>query len=107
MTAKKQNLLKPESMDVCVLYDPANGRVVHVHRVATFAGAKKSSAHEIEARCLKVAKQLGHTTAHLKSLHVPHGQFKAATPYIVDVKSSKLIEQPRPARLSESVKKAK
>jgi hypothetical protein len=89
--------MSPESVDICVLYDPSNGRVVHIHRVATFAGAKQSGKQEIEARCLTVARQLGHATAHLKTLHVPRGEFKPSTPYRVDVQALKLVAQPRPA----------
>ena len=100
MTTTKTIPMNPESLDICVLYDSSNGRIAHIHRVATFAGAKKTGKPEIEARCLKIAKQLGHATEHLKTLHVPHKEFKAATPYQVDVKTLKLVERPRPARES-------
>jgi len=107
MTNAKTIPMHPESMDICVLYDSTNGRIMHIHRVATFAGAKKTSKPEIEARCLKVAKQLGHATEHLKTLHVPQEEFKPSTPYKVDVQKLKLVEQPRPAREGLSAAKQK
>jgi hypothetical protein len=96
MSAKNLSTL-PESLQVCLLHD-ASGRVVHIHRVATLPGAKKTSASEVEARCVHVAKQLGHKTEGLTTLHVREGELKLGTPYKVDVKAKKLIELPRPAR---------
>jgi len=61
----------------------------------------------VEARCLKVATQLGHATADLKTLHVPSGQFKSSTPYKVDVQARKLVEQPRSDRWSKFATKQK
>jgi hypothetical protein len=88
--------MKPESVDVCLLYDPSDGQIKHVHRVATFAGAKKTSKQEVEARCLKHAKKLGHKTTKLKTLHLLNEDFKPSKHYRVDVQASKLIEQQIP-----------
>jgi hypothetical protein len=85
----------PKSVELCALYDAASGRIVHVHRVETYAGAKKTSKAHIEERCLKIAKQLGHETSSLKTLHVPHTKFKKGIAYKVDVKTRKLKSVPR------------
>jgi hypothetical protein len=99
--------LAPEATHICVLYNPSNGRVVHTHRVLDFTGAKKTGKEHVEARCLTIAKKLGHATDKLKTLHVPHEKFKDTTPYKVDVKAGKLVEIPWPARKSKPAGKQK
>jgi hypothetical protein len=94
----------PESIQICALYDATTGRIAHIHRVATFAGAKKTSQSKVEARCLEMAKKLGHNPASMKTLHISSAEFKSGTPYRVDVHSRKLIEVPRRS-LSQMVAK--
>lgn len=91
----RRSVMTPESIDVCVLYNPSSGVIAHIHKVATFAGARISSKEDIEARCFKVAEQLGHATRDLRALHVPRGEFKSSISYKVDVEAHKLVEQPR------------
>jgi hypothetical protein len=39
----------------CFVYDPANGKIVHVHKNITIAGGLERSDAEIEARARKFA----------------------------------------------------
>jgi hypothetical protein len=88
----------PASRHMCLLYNPADGRIVHIHRIVNYGSAKKRPGKQaVEARCFEVAKQIGLATTGLKSLHVPDEEFKPSTPYKVDVKKRKLVAQPMPA----------
>lgn len=60
-----------DSSKVCVLYDPEDGRVVHVHGVTTIQGGKEISDVELERRTIAHAKSLGHRIHGLRSLRVP------------------------------------
>lgn len=65
---------KPVSDDaskVCVLYDPKDGRVVHVHGVTVMHGGKEVSHAELEQRTMRHAQTLGHFIEGLKPLHLP------------------------------------
>jgi hypothetical protein len=59
------------SSRVCVLFDPHDGRIVHVHGITTLDGAKQIGADELAARVIAHAKGFGHEVAGLKTLHVP------------------------------------
>jgi hypothetical protein len=60
-----------DSSKVCVLYDPEDGRVVHVHGVTTIQGGKAVSDAEVEQRTIAHAKSLGRPVQGLRSLQVP------------------------------------
>jgi hypothetical protein len=74
-----------EASKVCVLYDPKDGRVVHVHGVTTMPGGKDVDRDELEQRATRHAKALGRSVEGLKSLHLPfsairqHGSLKVNT----------------------------
>jgi len=59
-----------EASKVCVLFDPTNGRVVHVHGVTVLEGGRSVSEAEIEKRALEHAATAGHSASALKPLHV-------------------------------------
>ena len=76
---------------VIALYDPANGRIVHMHQVTTLEGAKRFDPqhHELEAR--KHAERLGHKVQHLHALHVQ--DFKPSGRALrVDLEKKSLVE---------------
>ena len=47
-----------DASKVCVLFDPKNGRVVHVHGVTSLNGGKKISDSELEKRTIPVRRLL-------------------------------------------------
>ncbi|HKS81896.1 MAG TPA: hypothetical protein VJR23_10370 [Candidatus Acidoferrales bacterium] len=84
---------KPVSDDasrVCVLFDPKNGRVVHVHGVTTLPGGKKVGESEMAERTLARAKSLGHQVSGLKSLHLPVSAIRGRGPFKVNAKGTEL-----------------
>jgi hypothetical protein len=42
MLIGKGQTLAPESIRICVLYDPSDGRIVHIHKVVTYPGGEDS-----------------------------------------------------------------
>ncbi len=56
---------------VCVLFDPKDGRVVHIHGLTTLHGRETISDAELEKRTADHAMAFGHSVAGLKTLHVP------------------------------------
>ena len=67
---------------VCILYDPRDGHVVHVHGVTVLHGGKQVTEAELVQRATNHARAQGHSIERLKPLHVPlsairsHGVFK-------------------------------
>ena len=74
----------------CVLFDPADGNIHHIHRVVTMRGAKETSEREMEARILHLAKERGLDTNRLQLLHVDPEAIAHGTGYAVDPKTRKL-----------------
>lgn len=60
-----------EASKICVLFDPSDGRVVHVHGVTSLNGSPTVSDAELEQKAIENAERLGHSTSELKALHVP------------------------------------
>jgi hypothetical protein len=84
---------KPSSERVCVLYDPATGRIAYGHREITVGDAHIASAEEFEARTRHLAATRGRRdAANLKSLHLSGVTLKAHKRYKVDLASNTLVE---------------
>ena len=65
---------KPISDDlsqVCVLFDPKDGRVLHVHGSTTLHSKAGLAKSELEARARNHAAHFGKSVAGLKALHIP------------------------------------
>lgn len=91
-----------KSSQVCVLFDPKNGRVVHVHGVTALHGGKKSSEAELEKDATEHAKAFGHSVAGLKALHVPISAIRERGAFKVNAQGTNLEMAPRtPMRASE------
>jgi hypothetical protein len=67
----KGNEVSDEATKVCVLYDPKDGRVVHVHAVTVLPGGKEVTEAELELRTKAHATTLGRSVEGLKHLRVP------------------------------------
>jgi hypothetical protein len=83
---------------VCVLFDPKDGRPVHVHGVTTLNSENKISAGEMEARAHKHAKHFGKSTAGLRALHVPIAAIRAHGAFRVNERGDGLVSVPRRPR---------
>jgi hypothetical protein len=76
----------------CVLFDPKDGRIVHIHGVTSFVAGKKLSDADMEKRTFERAASLGRSTSGLKAIHVSPQDFKPHRMYRVDVKRRVLLE---------------
>jgi hypothetical protein len=81
------------SVDVAVLYDPRNGRVVHMHHVITLDGAERRTRDEHQQSARESALRLGCNIEDLEVLHVADFQPTGKT-YRVDLGSRALVETP-------------
>jgi hypothetical protein len=63
--------LNEEASQVCVLYDPKDGRVVHVHGATAVRKELAWTKAQLEERPILHAKANGHSVAGTKILHVP------------------------------------
>jgi len=94
------------SSRVCVLFDPKNGRVVHVHGATTLPGGKKRSDAELETEATEHASAFGHSVAGLKALHVPLSAIRERGAFKVNAQGTGLEATPRtPLRASDLLAK--
>jgi hypothetical protein len=94
-----------EASDMCVLYDPKSGDIVHLHQQMTFPGGRKPSRDELEAQALQHAEKARGTGLKLKALHVPAQQYERSKCYKVHVKSQRLVELPLPKAVQDRLRK--
>jgi hypothetical protein len=87
---------EPESVQTCVIFDPATGRIVHTHHVVTLPGATSASPEEVEQRAWQRASAAGHDPSALRAIHVDSEQLNRSASYRVDVTTLKLIAIERP-----------
>lgn len=79
---------------VCVLFDPQDGRVVHVHGSTTLLAGRQISDAEMEKDATEHAKAFGHSVEGLKTLHVPFSVIKERGPFKVNAKGTALERIP-------------
>jgi hypothetical protein len=87
---------EPESVQTCVIFDPATGRIVHTHHVVTLPGGSSASPEEVEQRAWERAAAAGHDPSQLRAIHVDSEQLNRSASYRVDVTTLQLIEIERP-----------
>lgn len=94
--------LEHEASQVCVLYDPRDGRVVHVHGSTAVRKELACTKAQLEERTLHHAKAFGHSVAGLKTLHVPLSAIRQRGTMKVDEESQTLVvSSPPPASMKE------
>jgi hypothetical protein len=94
--------LDDKSSKVCVLFDPKNGRVIHVHGVTTIRKDRGCTKSELEERTVSNAKAFGHSVAGLKTLHVPISAIRQRGTLKVDAKGERLVlASPAPPSVRE------
>jgi len=74
-----------------VIYDPQDGRIVHIHKEITIAGGLERTEAEIEARARKFAAKPGLSGEGLKALFVKETRSKGRH-HKVDTATLKLVE---------------
>lgn len=83
---------KVKSVNCCVLYNPNNGEICHVHRIVTMENAYEASTKELEQRTLEMAGELGTDISSMKLLHVDEKMIESGKKYKVDVNNQRLEE---------------
>jgi hypothetical protein len=86
-------LVDKRSPRVCVVYDPVDGRILHVHRLVTLSGGLARSEEEFHERAIELAKKAGHTCSNPSVINVPAGEMERATAYKVDLGSLRVISE--------------
>jgi hypothetical protein len=84
-----------QSIQAVALYDPADGRIVHMHHTIRFEGADERREEEQVQQATETARRLGHDVQRIKSLHVRDFKMSPRA-YRVDVGRQVLVEEPPP-----------
>lgn len=96
MTFQSTGRAQVRSEKCCVLFDPSDGAIRHVHRVVTMEGADETPEQIIEKRTLQLAKELGVEVAQLQLLHVDPRSIEPGQQYVVDPAKRCLMAVERP-----------
>jgi len=83
---------------VCILFDPKDGRVVHVQGVTILNSGGGIGATEMEARARRHAEYFGKATAGLRALHVPITAIREQGVLRVNERGDGLVPAPRRPR---------
>ena len=74
----------------CIVFDPKDGRVIHVHAATTLAGAKKSTDAELEKDAKRHAETFGHSLTGARMLHLPMAAMQQQGPFKVNAQGNGL-----------------
>lgn len=86
---------KIQAEKCCIVFESSSGKIRHVHRVITMAGARERTEKEIGERALALAKKHGAADAKLDTVHVDPKTVEARGHYQVDVKNRTLVASKR------------
>lgn len=75
----------------CIVFEAASGKICHVHRAVTMAGASERTDKAIADRALELAKKHGAGDAQLDVIHVDPKVLETRGSYHVDVKNRALV----------------
>jgi hypothetical protein len=104
---------KPVSDDaskVCILFDPKDGRVVHVHTATELHSQNTLTESEMEERARRYARHFGKSVEGLRALHLPLAAVRQPRLLRVNATGNGLVPSPptavrdrkRPASAVES-----
>ena len=80
-----------QSVKCCVLFNPKDGSIQHVHRVVTLVGAEETPDAVIERRTLQLAREMGLQATEAQLLHVDEKTIQTDRHYVVDVQKRVLV----------------
>lgn len=89
---------KLSSVSCCLLFDPMDGKIRHVHRIVTIEEHPPEA--ELESQTLKLARDLGLDTTRLKVMHVDEKALCEPGHYAVGPTSLILVKRKLPVRPS-------
>ncbi len=76
-----------QSVQCCVVFDPTDGTIRHIHEVVTLEGGEAVSDYEVEQRALSLAAEMGLErldVSTLKAIHVDPEELAPGRRYAVD-----------------------
>ncbi len=73
-----------QSVQTCVVFDPTDGTIQHIHDVVTFEGGEAVSDYDVEQRALSLAADRGLDASMLKTIHVDPEELEPGRRYAVD-----------------------
>lgn len=82
----------------CVLYDPKNGNITHIHRCFVFPGGRNRSEEELASKTKELATMFGRDTSYLKILHLPDNVLHPEKAYRIDLDKLTPLEIPMKIR---------
>jgi hypothetical protein len=84
-----------QSEQCCVVFDPTDGKIRHIHEVVTLEGAEAVPDYEVEQRALSLAAQVGLDTSLdtslLKTIHIDPEELTPGERYAVDPDTMTLV----------------
>jgi hypothetical protein len=86
------------SVKCCVLFNPKDGAILHMHRVVTMEGAADTPDEVVAERTRQLAKGFGLDVASLELLHVDANLLQPDVKYTVDLDKRSLIASGRVTR---------
>jgi hypothetical protein len=92
-------MLKTSKVHTCVVFDPSNGKIRHIHKEVTLEGANAPSEALIEAKVREFVARNGRNLQELKFAFVEDTRAQDKH-YHVDPKSLKFVEVQRKSRTS-------
>jgi hypothetical protein len=84
------SLMKSTSEKVHVIYDPKDGRIIHVHMTTTVEGATEPPSDHIEAAASRAAERNGVNLNGLARLNVSREQWDSRRANRVDLNTKAL-----------------
>lgn len=81
---------------VVAVYDPEDGRVLHLHTVRVFEGARSVSPEEAVEEALNAARGRGHDTERAQTLHTKEAPGRGV--HRVDLATTSLVPAEEPRR---------
>jgi hypothetical protein len=93
---------KSVSTTVVALYDPASGRIHHVHTVHRHEGGEELSESAVIAQAQRHAKQLGHDVDHLNAKVSSRAEY-GHVPHRIDLRTGAFVALETPVRQRKHV----
>lgn len=82
----------------CVLYDPKNGNIAHIHRCIVFPGGSNRSEEELATKAKELAGMFGRDISSLRILHLPDKLLHPHKAYRIDLAKLSPVEIPMKPR---------
>jgi len=93
------NIGAPEHESLIIVYDPADGHIVHSHSHYDLTpGGQRADEKALEKEVLEIVSQHGIATSSVALLHVDPQSVNDSAFYKVDTRKRQLVEAPKPER---------